>query len=134
MSKLMYLNTENAMDQCCNEDWKWTEDEYEDSLVSENRPKTNTKNLRQFKNSSKIANSLNIFKDMKIFEGKWKILLLHVFFQAATWTNFPSSTLYNMWGKLKFKFIRKVHIFRLFQTILSIILLNFPKKSSQSMA
>ena len=32
--------------QCCNEDWKWTEDEYEDSSDSENRPKTNTKNLR----------------------------------------------------------------------------------------
>ena len=32
-------------EQCCNKDWKWTEDEYEDSLVSENRPKTNTKNL-----------------------------------------------------------------------------------------
>ena len=37
--------------QCCNEDWKWTEDEYEESLVSENRPK----NLHSFKNS------LNIF-------------------------------------------------------------------------
>ena len=27
------------MDQCCNEDWKWTEDEYKDSSVSENGPK-----------------------------------------------------------------------------------------------
>ena len=35
-----------SINQCCNEDWKWTEDEYEDSLVSVNRPKTNTKNLR----------------------------------------------------------------------------------------
>ena len=33
------------LEQCCNEDWKWTKDEYEDSLVSENGPKTNTKNL-----------------------------------------------------------------------------------------
>ena len=32
-------------DQCCNEDWKCNEDEYEDSLVSYNGPKTNTKNL-----------------------------------------------------------------------------------------
>ena len=32
-----------------------------------------------------------------------------------------------MWGKLKFKVLRKVHISELFQTILSIILLNFPK-------
>ena len=37
---------EHTVEQCCNEDWKWTEDEYEDSSVSENRPKTNTKNLR----------------------------------------------------------------------------------------
>ena len=37
-----------------------------------------------------------------------------------------------MWGKLKFKVLRKVHISELFQTILSKILLNFPKKSSQS--
>ena len=33
-----------------------------------------------------------------------------------------------MWGKLKVKVLRKVHISRLFQTIFSIILLNFPKK------
>ena len=39
-----------------------------------------------------------------------------------------------MWGKLKFKVLRKVHISGLFQTILSKILLNFPKKSSQSSA
>ena len=35
-----------SINKCCNEDWKWTEDEYEDSLVSENRLKMNTKNLR----------------------------------------------------------------------------------------
>ena len=33
-----------SIKQCCNEDWKWTEDEGEDSLVSENRLKM--KNLR----------------------------------------------------------------------------------------
>ena len=39
-----------------------------------------------------------------------------------------------MWGKLKFKVLKKVHISGLFQTILSRILLNFPKKSLQSPA
>ena len=56
--------------QCCNEDWKWTEDEYEDSSVFENRPKTNTKNLRPFKNSLKIFEDYKFFEDMKIFKGK----------------------------------------------------------------
>ena len=31
--------------QCCNKDGKWTEDEQKDSSVSENGPKTNTRNL-----------------------------------------------------------------------------------------
>ena len=39
-----------------------------------------------------------------------------------------------MWGKLKFKVLRKVHISGIFQPILSKILLNFPIKSSQSSA
>ena len=39
----------------------------------ENGPKTNTKNLRYFKNSSKI------FADTKIFKGKWKIFALKNF-------------------------------------------------------
>ena len=36
----------------------------------ENRPKTNTKNLRQFKNSSKIFEDCKFFEDTKIFKGK----------------------------------------------------------------
>ena len=56
------------MYQCCNEDWKWTEDEYEDSSVSENRPKTNTKNLRQFKISSKIFEDCKFFEDLRRYE------------------------------------------------------------------
>ena len=37
--------------QCCNEDWKWTKDEDEESSDLENRPKTKT--LRNFEKSSK---------------------------------------------------------------------------------
>ena len=51
-----------AVYQSCNEDWKWTKYEDEESSDSENGPKTNTKILRQFKNSSKI------FEDCKFFE------------------------------------------------------------------
>ena len=32
--KFNLLNLFEAGDQCCNEDWKWTEDEDEDSSVS----------------------------------------------------------------------------------------------------
>ena len=39
-----------------------------------------------------------------------------------------------MWGKLKFKVLKKVHISGLFHTILYKILLNFPKKSLKSLA
>ena len=53
----------------------------------------NSKNLQRLKilrRSSKIENSSNIFEDTKIFKVKWKIFLLKIFLQAATWTNFPS--------------------------------------------
>ena len=73
--------------QCWNKDWKWTEDKYEDSLVTDNGLKTNTKilrflkmdrsqiriifiNLKFLQRSLKIANSLNIFEDTK-----WKIFI-----------------------------------------------------------
>ena len=29
------IGGEGGQQQCCNEDWKWTKDKYEDSLVSE---------------------------------------------------------------------------------------------------
>ena len=47
---------------------------------------------------------------------------------------FPVVEVNIMWGKLNFKVLRKLHTFRLFQTILSKILINFSKKSSQSSA
>ena len=73
----------------------------------ENGPQTNTKILwflkmdqrrirrifvysKILRRSSKIANSSNIFEDTKIFQGIWKIFVVKIFFQAATWTNFPS--------------------------------------------
>ena len=67
--------------------WKWTKYE-ESSLI------INSKNLRRLKNlrrSSKIENSSNIFEDTKIFKVKWKIFVVKIFFQSATWTNFLSS-------------------------------------------
>ena len=89
----------------------------------ENGPKTNTKILRFLKidrrrirrifvnskilrRSSKIANSSNIFEDTKIFKGKWKIFVVKIFFQSATWTNFLSSRTQHYVGKIgvqKFK-------------------------------
>ena len=117
----------------------------------ENGPKTNTKILRFLKmdrrqlrrifvnsknlrRSSKIENSSNIFEDTKIFKVKWKIFLLKFSYRQQLEQIFPAVELNIMWGKLKFKVLRKVHISGLFQTILSKILLNFPKKSSQSSA
>ena len=83
---LIYFHMQTK--QCCNEDWKWTKDEYEDSSVSENGPKTNTKNLW----SLKIANSSNTMTTQRFSKGNEKFSLLKIFFQAATWTNFPSKT------------------------------------------
>ena len=50
-----------------NEDWKWTEDEDEESSDLENGPKTKTKILRNFEKSSKIGISSKIFEEPKIF-------------------------------------------------------------------
>ena len=49
--------------QCCNEDWKWTEDE--ESLGSEKRAKTKTKILRNYEKSSKTFEDRNFFKDIR---------------------------------------------------------------------
>jgi len=75
---------------------KWTEDEYEESSLIQ----------KILQRSSKIANSSNIFEDTKIFKGKWKIFVVKIFFQSATWTNFLSSRTQHYVGKIgvqKFK-------------------------------
>ena len=118
----------------------------------ENGPKTNTKILRFLKidrrriqrifinskilwRSSKIANSLNIFKVWRFSKENKKNFVVKNFLSGSNLEQiFPAVELNIMWGKLKFKVLRKVHISGLFQTILSKILLNFPKKSSQSSA
>ena len=51
--------------QCCNEDWKWTKDEDEESLDLENRPKTKTKILQNFEKSSKTFEYRNFFEDIQ---------------------------------------------------------------------
>ena len=42
------LHCKSTMEQCCNEDQKWTKDEDEDSSGSEKIPKTKTKILQNF--------------------------------------------------------------------------------------
>ena len=49
--------------QCCNEDWKWTEDEDKDSLDLESRLKM--KILRNFEKSSKTFEDRNFFEDIR---------------------------------------------------------------------
>ena len=66
------------MKQCCNEDWNWTKYEYEDSSVSENRPKTNTKIFEEFANLQRSS------KIQRFSEENEKFLLLKIVFQTAT--------------------------------------------------
>ena len=62
------------LDQCCNEDQKWTEDEDEESSGSEKRPKTKTKILRNFEKSSKTFEDRNFFEDIRRTEDFQKNL------------------------------------------------------------
>ena len=97
----------------------------------ENGPKTNTKILRILKidrrrirrifvnskilrRSSKIANSSNIFEDTKIFKGKWKIFVVKIFFQSATWTNFLSSRTQHYVGEIEVQKFKKSTYFLTF--------------------
>ena len=71
---------------------------YEDSSVFENGPKTNTKNLRFFKISRRFS------------KENEKFLLLKFSFRQQLEQIFLVVELNIMWGKLKFKNLRKVHI------------------------
>ena len=61
------------MEQCCNEDQKWTKDEDEDSLGSASRKKTEDKDKdssefwKIFEDLLKIEISSKIFEELKIF-------------------------------------------------------------------
>ena len=62
----MQMNTSlfmNVLQQCCNEDWKWTKDEDEESSDQENRPKM--KILRNFEKSLKTFKDMNFFEDLQ---------------------------------------------------------------------
>ena len=106
----------------------------------ENGPKMNTKILRFLKIdqrrriflNSKILRRLQILrrssKIRRFSKENEKFSLLKFSFRQQLRQIFPAVELSIMWGKLKFKILRKVHISELFQTIFSKILLNFPKK------
>ena len=100
--------------------WKWTEDEYEESSLIQNFFE-DLRRLQILRISSKIR---------RFSKENEKFLLLKFSFSQQLEQIFSVVELNIMWGKLKFKNLRKVHISWLFQTILYTIMLNFPKKSS----
>ena len=85
------------------------------AMKIENGPKTNTKILRFLKmdrrqiqrifvNSKILRRSSKIRRFSKEYE---KFSLLKIFFQAATWTNFPSSRTFYYMGKIEVQSFKK---------------------------
>ena len=73
----MQMNTSlfmNVLQQCCNEDWKWTKDEYEESSL-----------IKKFFEDLWRLQILQISSKIRRFSKEnEKFLLLKIFFQAAT--------------------------------------------------
>ena len=63
-----FMGSYSNINQCCNEDWKWTEDEDEESSGLQKRPKTKTKILQNFEKSSKTFEDSNFFEDIRRIE------------------------------------------------------------------
>ena len=123
--------------QSCNEDWKWTEYEDEDSSDSGNGPKTNTKILRQFKKS------LKIFEDFKFFEylrrcedfsrGVEKFCHLKTSLCLSLEHNFTNEK-QNLHGNYSYKFSSNEYIFWNLLDIFFQKNVNYSQKSSESLA
>ena len=87
--------------QCCNEDWKWTEDEDEESSDLENRPKT--KILQNFEKSSKTFEDRNFFEDIRRTEDFQKNWKENVHFKKyVMWKNSDEIDHYKNFGHQKF--------------------------------
>ena len=88
-------------------------------------------NSKFLQKSLMIANSLNIFDDMKIFNLEWIIFIDKNCLTDSNLNKSPYSKTLHFVVKIEVQIFKKSTFFRFSQTILFRILLNFPKKSSK---